>query len=55
MFNATYSFADIPECRLKIASEKDVLDQLLATLTCPTYAYIASLVAGAGLLCLAYR
>lgn len=50
-----YSLAEIPNCRVAIASRKDVLDQLLATLTSPTYTYIVSLVASAGLLCLAYR
>lgn len=40
---------------MQIASNKDILKQLVATLVTPSYNSIASLVAMAGMLCLAYR
>lgn len=40
---------------MEIASNKQVLEQLVAVITTKTYKYIASLVSVAGLLCLAYR
>ena len=49
------SLAELPECRLEIASNSDVLRQLIAVITTKTYKYIASLVSVAGMLCLAYR
>lgn len=49
------SLAELPECRLEIASNKRVLEQLIAVITTRTYKYIASLVSVAGMLCLAYR
>ena len=49
------SLAELPECRLEIASNSDVLRQLIAVITTRTYKYIASLVSVAGMLCLAYR
>ena len=50
-----YSLAELPECRMEIASNKPVLEQLIAVITTKTYKYIASLVSVAGMLCLAYR
>lgn len=50
-----HSLAELPECRMEIASNKEVLEQLVAVITTKTYKYIASLVSVAGLLCLAYR
>lgn len=49
------SLAEIPECRMQIAADKEVLKQLVVTLVTPCYNSIASLVAMAGMLCLAYR
>ena len=49
------SLAELPECRQEIASNSDVLRQLIAVITTKTYKYIASLVSVAGMLCLAYR
>ena len=46
--------AELPECRLQIASNETILHQLVAVMLTPTYKYIASLVTVAGLLCLAY-
>ena len=40
---------------MQIASSKSVMKQLVATLMTPAYNSIASLVAMAGMLCLAYR
>jgi hypothetical protein len=40
---------------MQIAEGDGVLDQLVATLKTPSYNSIASLVAMAGMLCLAYR
>ncbi len=54
-FMVLFSLAEIPECRMQIASSKSILKQLVATLMTPIYNSIASLVAMAGMLCLAYR
>ena len=48
------SLAELPKCRLAIASNEILLSQLLGVMMSPTYKYIAPLVIMAGLLCLAY-
>ena len=50
----TRSLAELPECRLQIASNSKILQQFIAVMLTPTYIYIASLVTVAGMLCLAY-
>ena len=48
------SLAELPQCRLQLASDKLVVNQFIATMLTPTYKYIASLVTVAGMLCLSY-
>lgn len=48
------SLAEIPRCRLAIASNPLLLRQLVGMMLTPSYKYIAPLVTIAGLLCLAY-
>ena len=50
----THSLAELPECRLQIASNTKILEQFIAVILSPTYKYIASLATIAGMLCLAY-
>lgn len=52
--SSSSSLAELPECRLQLASNRDVVDQFIAIMLTPTYKYIASLVTVAGLLCLSY-
>lgn len=48
------NLAELPECRVEIASNKEFMEQVIATMVTVAYKYIARQVALAGLLCLAY-
>ena len=48
------SLAELPECRVQIASNEQLLQQFMGAMLTPSYIYIVSLVTAAGLLCLAY-
>ena len=50
-----YSLAEIPECAVKIASNEVVLNQLVATLSCPSYNHFDHLVSTGGMLCLSFK
>ncbi len=49
------SLAELPSCRMQIATNEAILQQLVTALTTPSYSSIAALVAMAGMLCIAYR
>ena len=49
------SLAEIPECHMKIASNKAVLKQLIAIMSCHDFREIAAMISMGGMLCLSYR
>ena len=49
------SLAEIPECHLKIASNKAVLKQLVVMMSCSNYTQIAGMISMGGMLCLSHR